>query len=286
MYTIRDQLLVEVFPELYWASEKWHIWSKLDYRLYPNSFWGVGNRAPDSAEEIYTENSPRLQFWLRRVLFASFYLEGRLDAQYLAVENIASGGLLATRSVVGAAGGRTVGFGLTFGWDTRDHPLEPHRGSLYEVSSMAWQSAFGSEYPFAELVLNLRQYLPITATHVLALQFFGQLQSGEVPFYKMAVLGGQSLMRGYYEGRYRDKQLLAGQAEYRLPIWWRFGAVVFVAVGDVSDRLSHFSLEYIKWALGAGARVLLNADERLNLRADAAFGYRTHGFYVTVTEAF
>ena len=29
-------------------------------------------------------------------------------------------------------------------------------------------------------------------------------------------MGGESLMRGYYLGRYRDKNLLAGQVEYRI----------------------------------------------------------------------
>jgi hypothetical protein len=286
IYTIRDQFMVEMIPELYWGWEKWHIWSKLDYRLYPNSFWGVGNHTAESDKEAYTENTPRLQFSLRRLLYFSFYLEGRLDAQYLLTQNTSTNGLLASGSVLGATGGRTVGLGLTLGWDTRDHALEPHRGSLYELSGMAWEGPFGSEYTFSELTLNLRQYLPITPTQVLALQFYGQLQGGEVPFYKMALLGGQRLLRGYLEGRYRDKELLALQAEYRLPIFWRFGAVLFFSLGEVSDRLSHFSFDRFKWTAGCGGRAMINSDERLNLRVDMAFGYGTWGLYATATEAF
>jgi hypothetical protein len=286
LYTTRDQLILELIPELYWSSEKWHIWSKLDYRLYPNYFWGVGNQMPESAQEYYTENTPRLQFWLRRMVYASFYLEGRLDAQYLVVQNTEAGGLLATKSVLGSEGGRTVGLGLTLGWDSRDHAVQPRTGGFYELSSMGWQRAFGSAYDFYELIVNFRQFIPIAQSHVLGLQVFGQFLGGEVPFYKMALIGGQRLLRGYYEGRYRDKDLLAAQAEYRLPIGWRFGAVLFVALGDVSRRLTSFNLGHLKWATGGGLRILLNSDERLNLRADIAAGYQTWGIYIGIAEAF
>jgi hypothetical protein len=286
LYTTRDQLILELIPELYWSMEQWHIWSKLDYRLYPNSYWGIGNDTPDSTKENYTENTPRLQFWLRRKIYSSFYVESRLDAQYLVVQDVGAKGLLATKSALGARGGRTLGLGLTIGWDTREHAVQPHRGAFFELSSMGWQRAIGSEYDFAELVFNLRQFIPVTDAQVLALQLYGQFLGGEVPFYKMAQVGGQRLLRGYYEGRYRDKELLAAQAEYRVPIYWRFGAVAFVAAGDVSNRLANFSLDRLKWATGGGLRLLLNTDERLNLRGDLAFNVHTWGVYVNVAEVF
>ena len=49
-------------------------------------------------------------------------------------------------------------------------------------------------------------------------------------------MGGESLMRGYYLGRYRDRHLLATQIEYRiLPFTFskRWGASVFLAMGQV-----------------------------------------------------
>ena len=47
-------------------------------------------------------------------------------------------------------------------------------------------------------------------------------------------MGGESLMRGYYLGRYRDRHLLATQVEYRiLPFTFskRWGASIFLAMG-------------------------------------------------------
>src|SRR5690606_28389648 len=53
LYTTREQAIFELIPELYWDDERWHLWSKLDYRRFPDSYWGIGNNTPDGAEERY-----------------------------------------------------------------------------------------------------------------------------------------------------------------------------------------------------------------------------------------
>ena len=53
--------------------------------------------------------------------------------------------------------------------------------------------------------------------------------------FALAMMGGESMMRGYYLGRFRDKNMLATQAEYRfLPFAFsnRWGAAAFVLFGS------------------------------------------------------
>jgi hypothetical protein len=71
---------------------------------------------------------------------------------------------------------------------------------------------------------------------VLALQAVATMTAGDVPFYMLAQLGGPNVMRGDYEGRYRDRELLAVQLEYRFPILWRFGGTAFAGIGMVRRR--------------------------------------------------
>jgi hypothetical protein len=286
LYTTRRQFIGELIPELYWNDERWHLWSKLDYRHYPNKLWGVGNDLPDENEEGYLETGPRWQIWLRDILVYSFYLEGRIDAQHMKISRTEEGGLLDTAAVPGHRGGNTTGLGLTAGWDSRDHALVPRRGAFHELSLMTWQRVLGSRYDFCRFEVNLRQYLPVTRSHTLALQLYGEFLTGEPPFYRMALLGGQYLLRGYFEGRYRDNDLVAAQAEYRFPLFWRISAVAFAAAGDVSDRLENFGLGHLKWAAGGGLRLMLSRDEKLNLRVDGAGGIGTFGIYATAKEAF
>ena len=101
----------------------------------------------------------------------------------------------------------------------------------------------------------------------------------------LSPLGGDSLMRGYYAGRFRDKVLLAGQAEYRLPLWWRFGLVGFVGAGGVADRVGILSTSAFKLTYGFGLRFRLNREGE-NLRIDFGYGKGTSGLYFTAGEAF
>ena len=102
----------------------------------------------------------------------------------------------------------------------------------------------------------------------------------------MPQLGGEELLRGYYGGRYRERNLLAVQAEYRAHVWWRFGAVGFVSAGRVSHDLSDMDFSGFKPAVGLGLRFLLAPDEGLNLRADFGFGKESSGFYLGLGEVF
>ena len=53
--------------------------------------------------------------------------------------------------------------------------------------------------------------------------------SGDVPFYDLALLGGEDRMRGYYKGALRDKVLFDTQVEYRMPVWNIFGITTWIA---------------------------------------------------------
>jgi hypothetical protein len=94
-------------------------------------------------------------------------------------------------------------------------------------------------------------------------------------------------MRGYYLGRYRDKNMIAIQAEYRwLPAIWRFGIVGFAGFGDVADKISRFDFGGFEYSYGFGLRFLLNPEQKINLRLDFGFGKGTSGIYFTAGEAF
>jgi hypothetical protein len=92
-------------------------------------------------------------------------------------------------------------------------------------------------------------------------------------------------MRGYLEGRYRDKNLLVVQTEYRFPLVWRFRGALFAGVGDVAPRLDRFTLDALKPSYGLGLRYLIDPVEKICIRFDFGFGRGTSGFYFTANEA-
>jgi hypothetical protein len=286
LYTFRQQVIAELIPEMYWNDMRGHVWSRLDYRRYPNKLWATGNAAPAQREESSTADRVRFQRVFDHALDGPLRVEGKLEVASMQLSGIEPDGLLDTGAVPGRSAGRTVGLGPGLLWDSRDHLLVPRHGELLEASVMVYDELIGSQHDFGELLLDLRAYRSVIEDHVLALQLYAQVQLGQAPFYDLAMLGGQDLLRGYYEGRYRDSALLALQAEYRLPLVWRLSGVVHAGLGQVADNPLRLGERVPKWALGPGLRLVLNTDERLNLRADLGVCSEGYGVYVGIAEAF
>lgn len=286
LYTLRNQLITELMPELYWNGDRSHLWTKFDYRRYPNQLWAIGSNAPDDSEEPYTEDRFRWQLKAGQSIRGPLFIYGHLRLIEMGLEDEVPGGLLATDGIAGSDGGLSFEVGPGFAWDSRDHALAPHRGALYDFRLLTSQRGLGSDYEFTTMMLDLRQYWPVLPRHTVAAQLVFMLQDGNAPFYLIPQLGGDSLLRGYFDGRFRDKTLVAAQVEYRLPLIWRFGAVAFGGIGNVSRTLRDLGDSWPKWSVGFGLRYLLNSDEQLNLRADFGFGRDTFGVYVTAGESY
>ena len=94
-------------------------------------------------------------------------------------------------------------------------------------------------------------------------------------------------MRGYQEGRYVERDLLATQVEYRKNFKnSRWGLVGFLGTGDVYHNVDAFQFKNLKPNYGAGARFSIDKEENLNLRFDVGFGKGTSGFYLGIAESF
>jgi outer membrane protein assembly factor BamA len=199
----------------------------------------------------------------------------------------ADGGLLAGGAVPGSAGGTLAGAGLSVVRDTRDHVVSSTRGSYAAMTVRRVGAPFPGDFDFNRATLDLRLFRPLGRGQVLGVQAYGRSAVGDVPFQSLPVLGGQRIMRGVFEGRYRDHHLVAAQAEYRLHVWRRLGLVGFAAAGQVAPRLDGLALSELHYTAGYGLRFLLNAQEGMNLRLDFGYGGGgASGVYITAGEAF
>jgi outer membrane protein assembly factor BamA len=286
IYTQNRQLVLAVQPDIRWSDEKYYLRTELSYQKFPDKFYGIGNRTSSDLEEDFTPEEVRVLLKLQVRLLNGLsagplyeYFDGTLA-------ETEAGGLLDQGMIAGSDGARVSGAGLQVSWDTRDNIYLPSRGGHYQLSAAWFDSALGSRYDFKRYLADLRQYLTVWSSHVLAFQAYGRSTKGEVPFQQLSELGGSLLMRGYYEGRYRDHDLIVVQSEYRLPLWRRIGLVGFVGLGDVAGKMNRFRAREAKTSAGLGLRYMLIPEEKMNLRFDLGFGKDTSGFYVTITEAF
>ena len=98
------------------------------------------------------------------------------------------------------------------------------------------------------------------------------------------------MMRGYYNGRYRDRNFIGSQTELRYRVSDRFGLDAFLGTGEVAHKA--FSAAQLKPDYGGGVRYFFDTEKGLSIRADYGIGQkpagekRESGFYIALGEAF
>lgn len=286
VYTQKSQISGSVFTDLYWQQEKYHVTSMISYAKWPNQFYGIGNNTAASEKEDYTQQALALDLSLLRRVRHGMYLGVQYQFLHSNLVEVENGGRLTQANVIGAGEGTASGIGALLSWDTRDNIFTATAGSFYQLAARMAHERLHSDFTFTNYQIDLRQYFPLTASHVLAVQGYMNIINGEPPFYLLSQLGGQNLMRGYYQGRYRDKNMLAVQMEYRLPLWKRLGAAGFAGFGEVAPEIRRFAAKSLKPSVGMGLRYLLVPEEKINLRMDLGWGKDSSGFYLAMTEAF
>ena len=289
-YTQEKQYELRLVPDILLRDGKYQLRVDFLYRKFPRKFYGVGNDTLESMEEPYT---------LRRgAIFAS--LQKRIGEavnlgilyEFEKAKLVETDGSLDEIGILGAKKGKGSGLGFMGNLDNRNRLFSPTWGGLCQVLLMFYRDFLGSEYGYTRYSLDLRQFVTFGRINTLGIRGFGDFITGDPPFYKMPLLGGENMIRGYYMrayylGRYRDRKLIALQAEYRImPVWWRVGVVGFLEYGSVSSTFADFKLRDFKPSTGFGLRYQFNRGEGINLRADLAFGEDSRGLHLTIFEAF
>lgn len=168
-------------------------------------------------------------------------------------------------------------------YDSRNFVENTESGTLLQADFGAYYSDLNSE-SFGRYDIELAHFIDLEPVPgVLALQGQGSFTSGEVPWNRLPDLGGAYAMRGYIVGRYRDEQMAMAQAEYRLPIYRRWGSVFWAGVGSIGEDFDQLSDDLLA-TYGVGLRYRLKG--RINLRADLGFGEDETLFYFNVNEVF
>ena len=284
--TQNKQSVAQLDYEIYLAGGRFLLDGMAKYSYYPDRFYGIGNRAREQDREDYTSSNWRLQLNLQRRWGDDFYAGLHLESFDVSMRAREDDGQLAGGAVAGGDGGSMTGLGLFAKWDSRDNTFSPARGIFCSFFLNRFLRIVGGDFAFGQAILDARGYFGLGHGQVAALQGMWRSVWGEAPFHILPKFGGLNLLRGYYDGRYCDRSMMALQAEYRRPLWGRFGACVFAGIAQVQKKASLLELGGFHAAGGAGLRYKFNRRENLNVRLDVGFAGSAPAFYLTFAEAF
>lgn len=238
-------------------------------------FYGMGNRSERAAGRDFTWNDLQIAFTLRRALPFGFGLDASLHARR---GGIAHGDIDGWPDLTtlepqpcGVDGGWSNGVEFSFYRDSRAPAEDPISGGRQSFSWELFSKTVG-DYDFERYRLEIVQIVPMPfAGHRLAARAEARVVRGRAPFYELSQVGGGYSARGFYEGRFTDRDRVLLNAEYRFPVYEFFHGVVFLDCGRVyDDLLGSPSLGGLHLAAGIGARFRLYPDLIVRLDAGAS----------------
>ena len=288
-YTLENQYGFWLDHALYTDENKWFFYGRARYQSFPLFYYGIGRETPSEHIALIDGEYTLFRERLLRETLPSLYFGLELDYQGLNRVNYIDTEIDFELPEVGAMGSNNLGIGLGLLYNNIHNAMNPREGLYSEWAFMNYNTAAGSDYNMTTYVIDNRLYRPVKENTVFAAQLYGQFTSGNAPFNMLALMGGESLMRGYYLGRYRDKNLVVGQVEYRiLPFEFskRWGASVFLAAGQVYGDEYGFNWDQFLPTGGAGIRYLIFPEKDIYTRIDVSFTEEGRGVYFFIGEAF
>ena len=289
--TTAGQWGVSFSNDFFTLHNRWWFNSRILTGYAPTDYYGVGPFTDPSDTNRMEQKVVHFEAKALRKIGSTLYLGPyyRLHAAWGVDFHFPA---LIPSSLHGGDGSTSSGLGFSALTDSRNSFFTPTRGHFVVVDVLANLQVLGSEYDYPYLLFDARQYFPLDTrhNHVLALNLYGQFNGADVPIQSMAQISNvtsQVVMRGVYLGRFRDRHELIAQADYRVHVWKRFGAVVFGAAGNVFGSNGASLGDEMKYTYGGGLRFNINKRDALNLRMDYTFtSFGGQGLSLGVGEAF
>lgn len=297
-YSQYNQVIFPIQADIWTKGNKYNIVTDWRYMKYPSLTYGLGgNTATDSGYNIdYTYL--RLHQAIMKTVAKDLYLGLGYDLDYFwnihevdpppgKMTDFERYGLYKTAVASGVS--------FHFLYDSRRNQLNPENGGYASVSYRPNFTFLGSDANWQSLVLDLRKYVrwPESSHNVLAFWNYDWFTTGggSPPYLLLPSTGWDAYSntaRGYIQGRFRSRNMLYLESEYRFAITSNglFGGVVFANTQSFSEPVTG-RFQYLIPGYGAGLRISLNKFSRTNLCVDYGWGLNgSGGFFVNLGEVF
>lgn len=298
-YSTNGSANLNIRPSLFFKNDKNRVVGDIWMKNMPDNYWGVGYDAAEEPSEPDSTTSYRRNWWQVYLKYSHQFKKnffGGLLFDYNQTDATSLNHTMEKDPYVVEFGRliKNLSLGLLLQYDSRDLTINAYDGLFLELSSNFYSSKAFTKPTYQILVLDYRQYEQIKRPgRTLAWQVKTRIANDGVPWTEMSQLGSPFDLRGYFWGRYRDKDMLFGIMEYRHmfmrktprkngEMMSRFGFTTWLATGTVANNFT----EMTNWLPNAGLGFRFEVQKRMNARLDYGIGNDTSAFYISFNEAF
>ena len=292
-YTLNSQFNIELDPDFWTAYNRTHYTGTITLASFPSNFYGIGYITRDSDKMVIDSRKAFFDLEVEKKVYNNF----RIGLTLIATSdnfNLASNRTFLDKysNLYAVKGGNSFFTGFSFIYDDRDVLNFTSKGTYIRLNTGISLHGISTLNTMGQINFTGVEYLKFNHELSLGLNLVANTIIGQqVPFYLLYQLGGANIERGYYQGRFRDKTILAGQAELKYHFKARLALVGFLGTGTTWGY-QPFSTQEFKPSYGAGIHYIFSLQNKLSLRLDYALGLkppgenRFHGIYFAIGEAF
>lgn len=259
--------------------------ASLELATFKSAFWGIGfdQNDKDGNECMYTRNKVEFEGNFMFRLVDNLYAGPVAYYNFLSADHrdALCDQLLGDRPR--QEQGLSLGAGLSY--DTRDLIHDAHRGMYLSFLQRFSPACFNTAGLFTTTELQVCGYQPAWRGCVIAGELHSVINCGHhVPWTQYPYVGTNYRMRGYYQGRYRDRNIIEAQVEFRQHLWKRFGMVWWAGAANSFRDAHGLHLRHTLPNYGLGLRWRFKPG--VNVRFDYGFTRNGSGFVFCINEAF
>ena len=291
-----DRYGLIVTPNIWASDNQWNFPGDLRISNNSNYTYGVGGNTTKDARDIVSNQNIRVYLNANYRLFGAVYagLGYNYDYYYNVKDEMTNGSPSVFEAYGVGTGSETTSSGVTFNFllDSRKNSLNPSGGFYSSIVYRIDPSFLPNDHSWTSLYFDTRKYFSLSdrKRSILGVWVLYWGSYGEVPYFNLpgtALDASGRTGRGYGLGRYRGKEMLYGETDYRFDIsrngMW--GGVVFVNMQDYKE-LSSGEFAYLLPAAGTGVRIKFNKRSKVNLTLDFAVGKSSFNWYLNLGEFF
>ena len=295
-YDTKIQKIFLTRSEVWTNKNNFKLVSDLRFEKYPTDTYGLGTSTTFATDNDIDYTYLRVYETLFKKITGDFYAGIGYDLDYhydITASGNADNSISDFQKYGQPSQSTSSGINLSLLFDNRRNPFYPIGGTYASIIFRENATLIGSNTNWQLLQFDFRKYfrLSTNSNNVLAVWSIMQFSNGYVPYLDLPATGGDMYNnsgRGYAVGRFRGKNELYLEGEYRFGITKNglLGAVIF-ANGESFSELRGNTFQTIAPAAGTGIRIKLNKHSNSNICIDYGVGTGgSRGFFVNLGEVF
>jgi hypothetical protein len=296
-YTTKKQFILPIQANIWTKENKFNVLTDWHFEKFPQQTYGLGSLTTDAEGYQIDYSYIRLYQTLLKTVFTDFYLGFGYDFDYyfnISEVNPPQGVVTDFEKYGLKSTAVSSGITLNLLYDERRNAINPQQGYYANIVYRTNYTFLGSDTGWSALQVDLRKYqrFPSTSNNILAFWTYDWLTlNGKPPYLNLPSTASDTYNnfgRGYVQGRFRGRNLLYLESEYRFGITANgfIGGVAFINAQSFSEETTG-RFEAILPGWGGGLRIKLNKFSKTNLAIDYGFGlHGSKGIFANLGEVF